>query len=340
MESASGSGRATSSGSESDGRSSGARPSSSGGNSAIVATAFGGPEGLAVVPVDVGEPGPGEVTVRVRAAGVNPVDYKFYSGVYGRDPSLLPMRLGREAAGVVTAVGEGSAVRVGDEVIVFGAGANGLYATGVTVPAGAVVPKPGELNWETAAGLLLAGATALHTLVATGVGAGDTVLIHGAAGSVGQLAVQLAVRRGARVIGTAAPARHEQLRAWGAEPVAYGPGLADRVRALGTVTAAIDTVGTDEAIDVSLELVADQDRIATIAGQGRAAGTGIKRLGGGPGSDPGTEIRAHAWEELVPLAAKGELELVVARTFPLTEAADAHRFVLEGHAGGKAILLP
>lgn len=313
---------------------------------AIVATAFGGPDGLAVVPVDVGEPGPGEVNVQVRAAGVNPVDYKFYSGVYGSDPSQLPLRLGREAAGVVTAVGEssvlggGSAARVGDEVIVFGAGTSGLYASEVTVPASAVVPKPAELSWETAAGLLLAGATALHSLVATGVGEGDTVLIHGAAGSVGQLAVQLAVRRGARVIGTAAPGRHEQLRTWGAEPVTYGTGLAERVRALGTVTAAIDTVGTEEAIDVSRELVADEARIATIAGQGRVAGTGIKKLGGGPGSDPGTEIRSHAWEELVPLAAKGELELVTARTFPLTEAADAHRFVLEGHAGGKVILLP
>ena len=307
---------------------------------AIVATDFGGPEVLAVVPVDVGEPGPGEVTVQVRAAGVNPIDYKFYSGVYGKDRAQLPLRLGREAAGVVTAVGEGGAAQVGDEVIVYGAGAAGLYAGVVTVPAGSVVPKPAELGWETAAGLLLAGATAVHTLVATGVAAGDTVLVHGAAGSVGQLVVQLAVRRGARVIGTAAPGRHEQLRAWGAEPVTYGPGLADRVRALGTVTAAVDTVGTDEAIDVSLELVADPTRIATIAGQGRAAGTAIQRLGGGPGSDPGTAIRAHAWEELVPLAAKGELDLVIARTFPLADAAAAHRFVLEGHAGGKVILLP
>jgi NADPH:quinone reductase len=316
------------------------RPGGSSEGTAIVATDFGGPEVLAVVPVDVGAPGPGEVTVQVRAAGVNPVDYKFYSGVYGKDPAQLPMRLGREAAGVVTAVGEGGAAHVGDEVIVYGAGANGLYASVVTVPAGSVVPKPAELSWETAAGLLLAGATALHTLVATGVDAGDTVLVHGAAGSVGQLVVQLAVRRGARVIGTAAPERHEQLRAWGAEPVTYGPGLADRVRALGTVTAAVDTVGTDEAIDVSLELIADPSRIATIAGQGRAAGTEIKRLGGGPGSDPGTAIRAHAWEELVPLAAKGELDLVIARTFALTDAATAHRFVLEGHAGGKVILLP
>jgi NADPH:quinone reductase-like Zn-dependent oxidoreductase len=306
----------------------------------IVATAFGGPEVLAAVPVEVGEPGTGEVTVQVRAAGVNPIDVKSYSGAFLRDPALLPMRLGREAAGVVSVIGAGSPFQVGDEVIVYGARTSGLYATAVTVPAAAVVPKPAELGWETAAGLLLAGATALHTLVATGVGVGDTVLVHGAAGSVGQLAVQLAVRRGARVIGTAAPGRHGQLHAWGAEPVAYGPGLAERVRALGPVTAAVDTIGTDEAVDVSLELVADRGRIATIAAQRRAAETGIRALGGGPGADPGTGIRAHAWEELVPLAAKGELELVITRTFSLVDAADAHRFVMEGHAGGKVILLP
>ena len=306
----------------------------------IVATAFGGPEVLAAVAHEVGPPGPGEVTVEVRAAGVNPIDHKSYSGAFLRDAALLPMRLGREAAGAVTAVGEGSAFRVGDEVIVYGAGVSGLYATAVTVPAAAVVPKPATLGWETAAGLLLAGATALHTLVATGVGPGDTVLVHGAAGSVGQLAVQLAARRGARVIGTGAPGRHGRLRAWGAEPVTYGPGLADRVRALGPVTAAVDTVGTDEAVDVSLELVPDRGRIATIAAQRRAQETGIRALGGGPGADPGTEIRAHAWEELVPLAAKGELELVIARTFPLVDAADAHRLVREGHAGGKVVLLP
>jgi NADPH:quinone reductase len=294
----------------------------------IVATAFGGPEVLAVVPAEAGPPGPGEVTVEVQAAGVNPVDHKSYSGAFARDPALLPIRLGREAAGVVTAVGEDGAFRVGDEVIVYGAGTSGLYATEATVPASAVVPKPAELGWETAAGLLLAGATAVHTLAATGVDPGDTVLVHGAAGSVGQLAVQLAVRRGARVIGTGAAGRSGQLRAWGAEPVAYGAGLADRVRALGPITAAIDTVGTDEAVDASLELVTDRGRIATIAAQRRAAANGILALGGGPGADPGTEIRAQAWKELVPLAAKGELELVILRTFPLADAAEAHRFLL------------
>jgi NADPH:quinone reductase len=307
---------------------------------AIVATAFGGPEVLESVEVPVAPPGAGEVTVRIRAAAVNPIDHKLYSGAFGTDPSRLPMRLGLEAAGVVTAVGEGADASVGDEVIVYGAGASGLYADEVTVPAAALVPKPDGLAWDVAAGALLAGVTAVHALEATGVAEGDTVLVHGAAGSVGLAAAQLALLRGARVIGTAAPSRHDALRGHGVEPVAYGEGLAERVRALGPVTAAVDTVGTDKAVDVSLELVADRDRIATVAAFGRAGEAGIKALGGGPGADPGTEVRARARFDLPPLVADGSLTVRVARTFPLARAADAHRLVQGGHAGGKVVLLP
>ncbi|RZT86739.1 NADPH:quinone reductase-like Zn-dependent oxidoreductase [Pseudonocardia sediminis] len=309
---------------------------------AIVATAFGGPEVLSLVDVEVPVPGPGEATVAVRAAAINPVDHKIFSGAFGADGSSLPLRVGLEGAGVVTAVGEGASVAVGDEVIVAGPGAGGLYASEVTVADTALTAKPAELGWEEAAGLLLVGGTAEHTLVATGVGEGDVVLVHGVAGSVGLVAAQLAIHRGARVIGTAAPARHDALRGYGIEPVAYGEGLADRVRAAAPdgISAAIDTVGTDEAVDVSLDLVADRDRIATIAAFGRAAEAGIKALGGGPGADPGTEIRAAARPELARLAAEGTLTVVVARTYPLAEAADAVRFVQEGHAGGKVVLLP
>ncbi|WP_405138959.1 zinc-binding alcohol dehydrogenase family protein [Nocardia sp. NBC_01388] len=310
---------------------------------AIVAAEYGGPEVLTPVEVDVPEPGPGEVTVQVRAAGVNPFDYKIYSGAFGTDDSKLPLRIGLESSGVVTAVGPDALgpsgpIQVGEEVIVRGGG----YVTELTVPAARVLPKPAEVSWEVAAGLLAVGGTAVHLVVATGVGPGDTVLIHGAAGSVGSLAAQLAVARGARVIGTAAPARHERLRSYGVEPVEYGPGLADRVRALAPdgVDAAIDTIGTDEAVDVSLELVADHTRIATIAAFGRAAADGFQALGGGPGADPGTEVRDNAWRELLPLIASGKLELVITATYPLTEAAAAHEFVLGGHAGGKVILLP
>ncbi len=308
----------------------------------IVATAFGGPEVLASVEIEAPAPGAHEVTVQVRAAGINPIDYKLYSGAFGADPSQLPMRVGLEAAGVVTAVGEGATAALGDEVIVYGAGAGGLYASEVTVPDTALTPKPAALGWEQASGLLLAGTTAAHTLAATEIKDGDTVLVHGVAGSVGLLAAQLAIHRGARVIGTAAPARHDALRGHGIEPVAYGDGLADRVRALAPdgISAAIDTVGTDEAVDVSLELVADKARIATIAAFGRAGDAGIKALGGGPGADPGAEIRNAARADLAELAGEGKLALVVTRTYPLAEAATATAFVAEGHAGGKVVLIP
>jgi NADPH2:quinone reductase len=189
---------------------------------------------------------------------------------------------------------------------------------------------------------MLAGVTAWHCLVATDVGAGDVVLIHGGSGGVGVMAVQLAVARGATVIATASAARHEFLRGLGAVPVTYGAGLAERVRAAapGGVTAALDLVGTDEAVDTSLELLADHARIATIAAFGRAGPAGIKSLGGGPGADPGTEIRMAARLELARLAAADRLRVVVSQTFPLAEAAGAHRAIMGGHTSGKIALIP
>jgi NADPH:quinone reductase-like Zn-dependent oxidoreductase len=144
------------------------------------------------------------------------------------------------------------------------------------------------------------------------------------------------------VIATASDRNHDLLRRLGAEPVAYGPGLADRVRALapGGVDVAVDAVGTDEAVDVSLELVRDRQRIATIAAFARAPHVGIKLLGNGPGADPGTEIRTAARAELVRLAGEGDIRVVVGRTLPLAQAADAHRAGIAGHGQGKTILVP
>ncbi|MBA2698032.1 MAG: NADP-dependent oxidoreductase [Nocardioidaceae bacterium] len=312
---------------------------------AVVATAFGGPDVLSVVDVDVPEPQAGEVTIDVRGAGINPVDYKFYSGAFGSDQSQLPMHLGMEVSGVVSAAapdaqGPAGPVAVDDEVIGFGI--NGGYAGQVTVPASAVYPKPVNLSWEQAAGLSLTGVTAYHLLEATGVSSGDTVLIHAVSGGVGLTAAQLAVERGARVIGTASESRHESLRSYGVVPVAYGDGLADRVREVAPsgVDVALDTVGTDEAVDVSLELVADRHRIATIAAFGRAPEAGIQLLGNGPGADPGEDIRSRGRLVLTGLASEGKLDVVVAQTFPLDRAADAHRLVADGHAGGKVVLVP
>jgi NADPH:quinone reductase len=310
----------------------------------VIATAYGGPEVLSVADEPAAQPGPGEARIEVRAAGVNPIDWKAYSGAFGADPERLPMRLGSEAAGVVTAtgpdaVGPAGPVAAGDEVIAFRA--SGAYATELVTPAQALVPKPTTLDWAQASGLMLTGVTAWHALSATGVSAGDAVLIHAAAGGVGVMAVQLAIARGAAVVATASPARHGFLRELGAVPVAYGDGLAERVReaAPGGVDAALDLIGTDEAVEVSLALVADRARIATIAAFALGLREGIKVLGGAPGADPGTEIRDAARLELARLAQDGVLRVFVTRTFPLAEVAAAHREVMSGHSTGKIALI-
>ena len=150
---------------------------------AVIATAFGGPDVLSVIDEPVSEPGPGQVRIAVRTAGVNPVDWKMYSARPGADPALLPIRLGLEAAGVVTAAGPDRPAAVGDEVIAFRA--PGAYAGEVVVPAASLVPKPAGLGWPAAGGLMLTGVTAWHCLVAAGVAAGVTVLVHGGSGGVG-----------------------------------------------------------------------------------------------------------------------------------------------------------
>jgi len=309
---------------------------------AVVANAYGGPEVLDLVDVEVGEPASDEVVIEVRACGVNPADVKSYSGAWGTDPALLPKRLGFEGAGVVRAVG-GSAVgpagpvQVGDEVI--GWPVKGSYTEQLRVAASAVVPRPQNLSWAQSANLLLVGGAATHTLVAAAVSEGDTVLVHGAVGGVGSIVVQLAVARGARVIGTAAPESHDLLRSLGGEAVVYGEGLAERIRALAPrgVDAAIDTVGSDEAVDVSLELVSDKSRIASIAAFKRAD-SGIKILGAG--GDPGDDIREAARLDLVRLAESGQLQVLVAATYPLADIARAHRDLTQPHPPGKFALIP
>jgi len=326
---------------------------------AILAPQYGEPSVLEFVTVAVREPGEGEVTIAVRAAGVNPADLKQLRGEFGRT-ATMPLRLGSEVAGVITAVGPVAlqagteaavwpgtevvgpvrALAVGDEVVAFRV--TGGYSEHLTVKASAVLPKPPTLSWEQAGGLFTVGVTAFHLLAATGVCAGDRVLVHGASGGVGLMAVQLAVLRGATAVGTASAANQELVRRHGAEPVVYGDGLEERVRALfpDGVDIALDAVGTDEAVDTSVALVADRARIASINAFQRGGELGITLLGSGPGADPGNAIRMGARAELLELAGSGRLEVLIGATFPLAQAAAALELIGGGHPGGKIILLP
>ncbi len=314
-------------------------------------TAFGGPDVLDVFDVPVPTPASGQVVVQVKAAGVNPIDWKLYSGAFHRvddkhkdeagvDTESLP-KIGLECAGVVTAIGaDVTDAQVGDEVIVYPVTA--AYADYVVASTTSLIPKPSALDWPQAGALMLTGATATHALHAAGVQPDDTVLIHGGSGGVGLIAVQLAVSLGATVIATAAEANHDLLRSLGATPVTYGDGLLARVKAAAPqgVTAALDLIGTDEALDTSLALVKAPARIASIAGGPRRAQEGAKILGNAPGADMGTDIRQAARPDLAAKAGAGQLHVIIDTTYPLDRAADAHRAGIAGHAPGKLVLIP
>jgi NADPH2:quinone reductase len=299
-----------------------------------VATDFGGIDKFAFVGVDVPSPDAGEVTIEIRAAGMNPADFKH---PMQRSDRPLPIPIGYELAGVVSAVGGGVSFQVGDEVLAFRV--SGGYATHITVPASNVFRKPSGLSFPEAANLLLAGATASEALHVTKVEAGDTVLVHGASGAVGVMVLQLARSLGARVIGTASESSFDVVRKFGGEPVVYGPGLEDRVRDLASeVDAAIDTVGTDEAIDVSLALVPDRQRIVTIAAATKAKELGFLAIGGAMPSSAAYRDSVRA--DLIALAGSGDLVVPVAKTYPLADAIEALQFLQGGHPGGKLALLP
>lgn len=287
---------------------------------------------------DVPEPkvGPGTVLIEVRAAGVNPVDWKLMAG--GLDAmmdAIFPVIPGWDVAGVVVALGpDVPEFQVGDEVIAYARKEvvhGGTFAERVAVPAWSVAPKPRSLSWEQAGGLPLAGGTALRTLDRLGVVEGDTVLIHAAAGGVGSLAVQIAVARGARVIGTASPANHEFLRGLGAEPVEYGDGLADRVRALAPegVDAVADFAGGQ--IDTTLAVLREGGRHASVV-ESSVADHG--------GSWVWVRPDGAALAELAELADEGRLTVEVAQTFGLDQVADAFRASQTGRTRGKLVIVP
>ena len=303
----------------------------------VVAEHPGGPEVLEFREEPDRAPNAGEVAIDVKAIGVNPVDIKQRKA---DGPAEFPLRPGHEIAGVVSAVGEGAPFKVGDEVLAYRV--FGGYATRLVVPADDVFLKPENLSFEEASGLLLVGVTAVHALTRVQATSGDVILVHGASGSVGQALIQLAVADGIRVIGTSSERNFALVRDLGAEPIAYGDGLVDRALALAPdgIDAAIDLVGTHEAIDTSLELVEDRARVTTIVGGPYPTERGIQKIGRGVGADPGTELRAAARQGLVDAAARGELRTRIVARYPLTQAAAAQDFVAAGHAAGKVVLIP
>jgi NADPH:quinone reductase-like Zn-dependent oxidoreductase len=296
---------------------------------------YGDESVLQVVEVPMPTPGPGEVAVRVVAAGTNPGEIPIRTGVFHeRFPARFPEGQGSDLAGVVSAVGDGvTEVAVGDEVIGLSDLRN-AQAEYAVLPAERVVPKPDGLDWDVAATLYVAGTTALMLMRVGEPKAGETVAVSGAAGGVGLLTTQLAVRAGARVLAIASEANHEALRRWGALPIAYGDGLEERLRqaAPDGIAAFLDTYGSGYA-DLAVRLGVPKERIVTIADFGAGQRLGVQARGHAELPDqPG------AVAELARRVAAGELEVPIKARFPLDRVQDAYRALGARHGLGKIVL--
>lgn len=299
---------------------------------AVVFTTYGDADVLHTVDADAADPGPDQVRVGIKAAGVQPFDCLFRSGAVRQwMPASFPQRLGNEFAGVIDAVGDGvTALSIGEEVL--GWATIACYAEHVVVGVEDLVGKPASMQWAQAGVLSASGQTAVTAVRLLDVGEGDTFLIHAGAGGVGSFAVQIARSRGAIVIATASEPNHDYLRSLGAIPVAYGDGLTERIRAAGPdrVDAVLDAAGTEEALYASLKLGADKTRIGSIAFNPAADELGIRRIS--------TERTAAQLRALTDLYAAGALQIVIQHTYPLDQAPDAHRAVETGHVRGKVVL--
>ncbi|MCZ9347911.1 NADP-dependent oxidoreductase [Streptomyces sp. TRM76130] len=287
---------------------------------------FGGPDVLRLIDADEPHAGPGQVRVAVRAAGVNPVDWRVREGqVLGAHPTELPAGVGLDAAGVVDEVGSGvEGVELGDRV--FGEG-SGTYAEFAVLSAWARMPE--GLTFAEAAGYPSVVETALRVLREVGVRPGQTLLVSGASGGVGSAVLQIARDRGIAVIGIAGAANQEYLRSLGAAATTYGEGWEERVRRLGPVDAALDLAGSGVLREL-VELTGDPRKVISIADLG-APDLGV-RFSGVAGSVP------DALAEAVDLIERGGLHIPVEKSYPLAEAAAAHADSQAGHARGRRVM--
>jgi NADPH:quinone reductase-like Zn-dependent oxidoreductase len=296
---------------------------------------YGGIDVLKVVDVPRPVPSAGQVLVQVKAAGINPGEAKIREGLLDALwPATFPSGEGSDLAGMVAEAGPGvTSFSAGDEVIGW-TDNRASHAEYVVVEAQHLTAKPAGVPWEVAGALFVAGVTAWAAVRAVDLTEGDTVVISGAAGGVGSLAVQLARRAGATVIGLASEAHFQWLAGHGVIPVAYGDGVADRIRqAASKVEAFVDTYGA-EYVQLALELGVEPSRIDTIANFEAVGRFGVKGEGSAAGSS------ASVLAELAGLIAAGELEVPIAATFPLDRVQDAYRRLAEGHLLGKIVLLP
>jgi NADPH:quinone reductase-like Zn-dependent oxidoreductase len=297
---------------------------------------YGDVDVLKVVEVEDPVPGAGQLLVRVKAAGINPGEAKIRDGLLAeRWPSTFPSGQGSDLAGVVEQVGEGvDGFSTGDEVIGY-TDERASQAELVVIPAENATPKPPGVSWEVAGSLFVAGVTAWAAVRAVTLVSGDVVVVSGAAGGVGVIAVQLARRTGATVIGLASERHHEWLQSHGVVPVVYGDGVADRIReaAPDGVDAFLDMVG-DGYVELALELGVAPDQVNTIADFAAVEKHGVKSEGSAAGAS------ASTLAELAHLIALGELEIPIAATYPLDQVRDAYRELAENHTRGKIVLQP
>ncbi len=301
---------------------------------AVKFDAYGGLEVLKVIEVDRPKPGPGEVLVRVKAAGINPGETMIRKGAFAeRWPATFPSGQGSDFAGIVEEVGAGvDNVRAGDEVIGFTHN-RASQAEFVVVDAGNLVPRPANVSWEQAGALFVAGTTAYAAVRSVALSAGDTVVVSGAAGGVGSIAVQLARNYGANVIGLASEANHKWLSDHGVIPIAYGHGVEDRIRAAskGKVDAFIDTFGGGY-VELALKLGVAPNRIDTIVDFAAAEKHGVKTEGSIDAANAGV------LGQLAELMAAGRLEIPIAKVYPLDNVRDAYQELEQRHTRGKIVL--
>jgi NADPH:quinone reductase-like Zn-dependent oxidoreductase len=296
----------------------------------------GGVDVLQVTEVDRPVPGPGQVLVRVKAAGINPGEAKIREGLLAQLwPTTFPSGEGSDLAGVAEELGADVAgIAVGEEVLGF-TDNRASHAELVVVEADNLIPKPSGVSWEAAGSLYVVGATAWAMVHAVAAGPGDTVVVSGAAGGVGSIAVQLAKIAGAMVIGLASEANHPWLTDHGVIPVSYGEGVADRIRAAsgGRVDAFLDTQGGGY-VELALDLGVRPERIDTIADFTAKEKYGVKIDGNAVGGN------ARVLAELAGLIDQEDLEIPIADTYPLAEVRDAYRELEKGHTHGKIVLKP